>query len=45
MSDWDKSLNAVAFKVKGQDNTECIILVAIDAFDISIDNLDIKLII
>lgn len=45
MSDWDKAIIAKAFKTPDSDNTECIILVATDAYDISIDNPDIKLVI
>lgn len=45
MSDWDKDLIAKVFLILGDDNHHCIILVAIDAYSIGIDNLDIKLVI
>lgn len=45
MSDWDKSLIANAFKVNGEENTECTILVATDAYGMGIDNPDIKVVI
>lgn len=45
MSDWDKSLITTIFKINGKENTECIILVTTDAYGMSIDNLDIQLII
>ena len=45
MFDWDKSFIAVAFKVSGEDNTECTILVATSAYDMDINNPDIKVVI
>lgn len=45
MSDWDKDLIAKAFLTPGNDNLECTILVATDAYGMGIDNLDIKLVI
>lgn len=45
MSDWDKKLIAKAFKTPGNENTECIILVATDAYGMGIDNPDIRLVI
>lgn len=45
MSDWDKELIAKAFKTPGNENTECIILVATDAYGMGIDNPDIRLVI
>ena len=45
MSDWDKSCIAAAFKVSGDENIECTILVATNAYGIGIDNPDIKVVI
>lgn len=45
MSELDKSLIVNAFKIKGEENNECVILVATDAYSMSIDNPDIRLII
>lgn len=45
MSEWDKSLIAAAFKINGEENNECVILVATDAYGMGIDNPDIRLII
>lgn len=45
MSDWNKDLIANAFLQLGDENIECIILVATDAYGIGIDNPDIKLVI
>lgn len=45
MSDWDKELTAKAFKISGAENTECIILVATDAYGMGINNPDIRLVI
>lgn len=41
MPDWNKSLIFNAFKVIGKKNTKYIIFVAIDAYGMGIDNLDI----
>ena len=45
MLDWDKEFIAKAFKTPGNENTECIILVATDAYRMGIDNPDIRLVI
>ena len=45
MLDWDKELIAKTFKTSSNKNTECIILVATDAYEIGIDNPDIWLVI
>lgn len=45
MSDWDKDLITNAILQPGNENMECIILVAINAYGMEIDNLDIKLVI
>lgn len=45
MLEQDKKLIAKAFKTFGNKNTECIILVAIDAYGMGINNLNIWLII
>lgn len=45
MSDWDKELIAKAFQINGSENSECIILVATDAYGMGIDNPDIRLVI
>lgn len=41
MSEWDKSLIAKAFKISREENSECIIFVAINAYGIGIGNPDI----
>lgn len=45
MSDLDKSFIAAALKFNGEDNTEYTILIATNAYDMGIDNLDIKVVI
>lgn len=45
MSELDKLLIVDAFKIKGEENNESVILVATDAYSMSIDNPDIRLII
>lgn len=45
MSDWDKGFIAQAFRVKGDENTECTILVATNAYGMGIDNPDIRLVV
>lgn len=42
---WDKKLIANAFLILEDSNLECTILVATDAYDIGINNLDIKFVI
>ena len=44
MSKWDKSLIAKVFKVVGEENNECIVFVATDAYSMGIYNPDIWLI-
>lgn len=43
--DWNKKLNADAFAITPEDNTECIIFVATDVYDMGINNPDVRLII
>ena len=45
ISDWDKDLIAKAFYIPGDENLEYTILVASDAYDMGIDNPDVKLVI
>lgn len=45
MSEWDKNLIAQAFSVAGEENTECTILVATDAYGMGINNPDVRLVI
>ena len=45
MSECDKKLTAEAFRIPGDKNNECIILVAIDAYGMGIDNPDVKLVV
>lgn len=45
ISDWDKALTAAAFATIAEDNQECVIIVATDAYGMGIDNLDVKLVI
>lgn len=45
MSEWDKNLTAEAFGKPAEENNECVILVATDAYGMSIDNPDVKLVI
>ena len=45
MLEGDKTLTAEAFGKPGTENTECTILVATDAYDMAIDNPDVKLVI
>ena len=45
ISECDKNLTAEAFRVPGEENTECVILVATDAYGMGIDNPDIKLVV
>lgn len=45
MSEWDKFFIAKAFKVSREKNSKYIILVAIDAYNMGIDNPDIQLVI
>lgn len=45
MSEWDKNLTTEAFSKPAEENNECVILVATDAYDMGIDNPDIKLVI
>lgn len=45
LSDWDKGLTAAAFAVAADENEECVILVATDAYGMGINNPDVKLVI
>ena len=45
MSDWDKTINTNVFRISEDENTKCVILIAINVYDMGIDNLDIKLVI
>lgn len=45
MSDQDKNFTVAAFCIPRDENLECIIFVAIDAYSMGIDNLDVKLVI
>lgn len=45
MSEYDKNLTAEAFRIPGNENNECTILVATDAYGMGIDNLDVKLVV
>lgn len=44
MSEWGKDLTATVFRTPSDQNQECVILVATDAYGMGIDNLDIKLV-
>lgn len=43
--DYTKALTLAAFAIPGDDNNQCTILVATDAYGIKIDNLDVRLVI
>ena len=45
MPEFDKDLTAKAFQVPGEENIECIILVAPDAYGMGINNPDIRLVV
>lgn len=45
ISEWDKKITATAFQTCAEDNVECTILIATDAYGMGIDNPDIKLVI
>ena len=45
MFKWDKNPTAEAFDKPAEENNGCVILVAIDAYGMSIDNPDVKLVI
>lgn len=42
ISEWDKNLTAEAFGKPAEENNECVILVATDAYGMGIDNPDVK---
>lgn len=45
MSEWDKNLTANTFDKPAKDKNECVILVATNAYSMSIDNPDVKLVV
>ncbi len=45
MSEWDKNLNAEAFAKLQSENTKCTICVATDAYEMDIDNQDVRLVV
>lgn len=45
MFKWDKNLNAEAFAKPQLENTKCTIFVATNAYEMSINNLDIRLVV
>ena len=45
MLEWDKNLTAEAFGKLAEDNNECVILIATDAYGIGINSPDVKLVI
>lgn len=45
MSEYDKNLTAEAFRIPGDENNECTIHVATDAYGMGIDNSDVKLVV
>lgn len=45
MSECDKNLTAEAFHIPGDENNECTILVATDAYGMGIDNPNVKLVV
>lgn len=45
MSDWDKNLTVAAFCIPRDENLECVIFVAINAYGMGIDNPNVKLVI
>lgn len=45
MPEWDKAIIVKMFKIKKEDNTKCIIIIATDVYNMDINYLDIYLVI
>lgn len=43
--EWDKKITIIAFQTCVEDNVKCITLIATYAYNMGIDNLDIKFVI